>query len=99
MLTLPPSVKVWAATEPVDCRKSFTGLSTLVRSTLKLDPLSGHVFCFFNRSGDQVRLLYWDRSGYCVVAKRLERGRFKTPWTPGPEVGPTLELEAAEWSR
>lgn len=96
MLTLPPAVKVWASTEPVDCRKSFNGLSLTVRSVLRLDPLSGHLFCFFNRRGDQVRLLFWDRNGYTVVAKRLERGRFKTPWSEARLAGPAWELEAAE---
>jgi transposase len=96
MLMLPPAMKVWACTQPVDCRKSFNGLSATVRSVLRLNPLDGHLFCFFNRRADQVRLLFWDRNGYLVLAKRLEKGTFKTPWTGAPPTGPAWELEAAE---
>ena len=76
MLTLPPSVKLYVATQPVDVRKSFNGLSLYVQSVLQLCPTCGHLFIFFNRRKDQVRILYWDRSGYALWAKRLERGRF-----------------------
>jgi transposase len=79
MLTLPPSVQLYVATQPVDARKGFDGLSLYVQSVLQLSPLSGHLFIFFNRRRDQVRILYWDRSGYALWAKRLERGRFTLP--------------------
>jgi transposase len=58
-------------------RKSFDGLSALVLSALGLDPLSGHLFVFLNRRRDQVRILFFDRTGYAVVAKRLARGTFR----------------------
>ncbi len=77
MLTLPPSVKIYVAASPVDCRKSFDGLSSMVESTFGVDPLSGHMFVFLNRRGDQVRMLFFDRTGYCIVSKRLERGTFR----------------------
>ncbi len=77
MLTLPPSVKIYVAASPVDCRKSFNGLSSMVESTFRVDPLSGHLFVFLNRRGDQIRLLFFDRTGYCIVSKRLERGTFR----------------------
>lgn len=77
MLTLPPSVRIFVATCPCDLRKSFDGLSVLVESVLRHDPLSGHLFCFYNRRGNQVRVLYWDRSGWCLFAKRLAQGRFR----------------------
>lgn len=77
MLTLPPSVKIYVAASPVDCRKSFNGLSSMVESTFAVDPLSGHLFVFLNRRGDQVRMLFFDRTGYCIVSKRLERGTFR----------------------
>ena len=96
MLNLPPSVKLWACTEPEDFRKSFSGLSQAVRSVMRDDPLSGHVFCFFNRRRDQMRLLYWDRSGYVLVGKRLEKGRFKVPWEPGTLLTEKWELEPSE---
>lgn len=95
MLTLPPSVKLYVATQPVDARKSFNALSLYVQSVLQMSPMCGHLFIFFNRRGDQVRILYWERNGYALWAKRLERGRFAlTPklLTPG---GPA-SIEAAE---
>lgn len=95
MMTLPPSVQLYVATQPVDVRKSFSGLSLYVQTTMGQSPLSGHLFVFFNRRRDQVRILYWDRHGYALWGKRLERGRFAlTPklQTPG---GPAM-VEAAE---
>lgn len=77
MLTLPTAVRVYVAVTPVDMRKSFDGLSIAVTSILDLDPTSGHLFCFFNRRANQVRVLFWDRTGYCIYAKRLARGRFR----------------------
>lgn len=76
MLTLPPTVRVYVSVAPVDMRKSFDGLSIAVTSILDLDPTSGHLFCFFNRRANQVRVLFWDRTGYCIYAKRLARGHF-----------------------
>ncbi|MGH7179974.1 MAG: IS66 family insertion sequence element accessory protein TnpB [Tepidisphaeraceae bacterium] len=69
-------IRVFLYGPPTDMRKSFDGLYALVRNTLRQDPLSGHLFVFVNRRGTQVKVLYWDRSGFCVWAKRLERGRF-----------------------
>lgn len=97
MLTLPPAVRLYVATQPVDVRKSFDGLSLYVQSALRLSPLSGHLFVFFNRRRDQVRILFWDRSGYVVWAKRLERGRFSLPAALTEGTGP-VSLEAAELS-
>jgi transposase len=82
MLTLPPSVKIYIAASPVDCRKGFDGLSSMVESTFGVDPLSGHLFVFINRRGDQVRILFFDRTGYCIVSKRLERGTFRLARDP-----------------
>ena len=77
MLSLPPSVRVYVGLDPVDMRKSFDGLSGQVRGVLEKDPRSGHLFVFFNRRRDLVKVLVWDRSGYWVLAKRLERGTFQ----------------------
>lgn len=77
MLSLPPSVRVYVGVAAVDMRKSFDGLSSEVRGTLASDPRSGHLFVFFNRRRDMVKVLVWDRTGYWVMAKRLERGTFK----------------------
>lgn len=69
-------LRVWLYTRPTDMCKSFDGLSALVANTLNEDPLSGQLFVFINRKKTQMKVLYFDRSGYCVWAKRLERGKF-----------------------
>ena len=73
-------VRVFLYGHPVDMRKSFTGLYALTRQGLGQDPLSGHLFVFVNRRGDYLKCLYFDRTGFCLWAKRLERGRFVSNW-------------------
>lgn len=92
---LPPAVKLYVAVQPVSLRKGFDGLSLYTQTVLRLDPLSGHLFVFFNRKRDQVCLLFWDRSGYVLWKKRLERGRFRLPALVRGAV-PSAEIEAAE---
>ena len=79
MLSLPQAVRIWFALEPVDMRKSFRGLSGLVRERLADDPLSGHVFCFVNRRRTMMKLLVYDRTGFWIFYKKLSRGRFQLP--------------------
>lgn len=76
---------------PADMRKSFDGLYALARNELKLDPLSGQLFVFVNRRGTQMKVLYFDRSGFCVWAKRLESGRFISDWR-------TVRDQAMDWT-
>ena len=76
MLTFPSVVRVFVAASATDLRKSFDGLSILVASRLGQDPLWGDLFVFFNRRRTQVRVLFWDRTGYWIVAKKLARGTF-----------------------
>jgi transposase len=71
--------RILAYNEPVDMRKSFNGLVALVQSVLHEDPLSGSLYVFFNRRGNYMKLVTWDRTGYCLFAKKLERGRFRLP--------------------
>ncbi|WP_437986660.1 IS66 family insertion sequence element accessory protein TnpB [Sorangium sp. So ce117] len=97
MLTLPPSVRVYIAAEPTDLRKSFDGLSALVSQRFGADPLCGHLFVFRNRRGDQMRVLFWDRTGYMIVAKKLARGRFHLACDL-PKGATHVEVEAAELS-
>lgn len=76
-----PSVvrRILACREPVDMRKSFDGLIALTRGVLQEDPLSGSLFVFLNRRRNYLKLLYWDRTGFCLFAKRLERGHYVLP--------------------
>ena len=84
---------MFVATERVDGRKGIDGLSALVRSRFAEDPLSGTMFVFFSRRADRVRVLYWDRDGYVLMTKRLEKGTYRVPWYA--EQGRVV-IEAAE---
>jgi transposase len=97
MLTMPPSVRVYIAAQPTDLRKSFDGLSALVAQTFGQDPLCGHLFVFRNRRGDQMRVLFWDRTGYAILGKKLARGRFHLA-REVPAGATHVEVEAAELS-
>ena len=77
-LSAPPR-RILAYNDPVDMRKSFHGLVALVQGVLGEDPLSGCWYVFFNRRGNYVKLVTWDRTGYCLFAKQLEQGRFHLP--------------------
>ena len=79
MLQLPATIQVYLATGVTDMRKSINGLSMLVADQFEFDPFSGQLFCFCNRRRDIVKLLYWDRNGFCLWHKRLERDRFRWP--------------------
>ncbi len=93
MLTLPPGVSVLVATARIDGRKGIDGLSAIVRSQFAEDPLSGAMYVFFTRRGDRVRVLYFDRDGYVLVTKRLEKGVYRVPWE---NVDGRVAIEAAE---
>ena len=82
MLTLPASVRIFIAAEPVDLRRGFDGLAAATRSLIARDPLSGHVFAFLNRRRNRIKLLVWDRTGFLLLYKRLERGTFRIPSSP-----------------
>jgi transposase len=73
-------VRVHLYGRPTDMRKSFDGLYALTRQQMGLDPLSGRLFVFINRRATQMKVLYFDRSGFCVWSKRLEQGRFVSDW-------------------
>lgn len=79
MLTLPPSVRIYLASSATDMRKSIDGLMAIVRNAWTLDAYSGHLFVFASRRGDRIKVLCWDRGGFVLYYKRLERGRFKLP--------------------
>jgi len=95
VLSLPPSVGLFVATQPVDGRKGADSLMVLVRDVFHHDPLSGHLFIFFSRRCDRVRVVYWDRSGFAMWSKRLERGRFRPTFSADGELSANA-IEAAE---
>jgi len=95
MLTFPANVKLYLATEPADLRKSFNGLSMLVQHQFGLDVMAGHLFVFLNRKANQVRILFWDRDGFCIVAKKLERGTFRRS-KRGEDGKAHIEIDAAD---
>lgn len=89
MLSLPPSVRIYLCRVPADMRRSFDGLAAMAQSVIGQDPLSGHLFVFRNRRGDRIKILWWDRDGYALWAKRLEQGTFRFPEPTDGTVGIT----------
>lgn len=71
-------------TQPTDMRKSFDSLSGLVRSHLQADPFNGHVYVFVNKQRNRLKLLHWEKGGFTLYYKRLEKGQFELPATTQP---------------
>jgi len=92
MIGLPPSTKVFLACRPIDLRNGFDGLAAKVQQMIGADPFSGHLFLFRGKRGDYLKALYWDGSGLCLFAKRLEKSRFVWP----PIVDGTMTLSPAQ---
>ncbi len=105
MIPVPSNTRVWLAAGVTDMRRGFNTLAAQAEKTLAADPFSGHLFVFLNRRRDRVKILYWDKSGYCLWYKRLEAGQFHFPTTGFEqesmelEMGPlTLMLEGIDLS-
>ena len=79
---LPSHTRIYLAVGSTDMRKAINGLSILVEDQLDLDPFSGHLFVFCNRRRNMIKILYWDRNGFCLWQKRLEKHFFKWPESP-----------------
>ncbi len=94
MIHLPASVRVYLCLSPCDMRRSFDGLHALVTGAMRLDAFGGHLFVFSNRRRDRLKILYWDRDGFAVWAKRLEEGTYAMPFGPPEEA--RREISAQE---
>ena len=104
MITLPANTRIWIAAGVTDRRRGFIGLSALVQTKLEQSPMCGHVFVFRGRRGDLLKLLWFDGDGLCLLAKRLERGRFVWPQASSGRVALTpaqlsMLLEGIDWRR
>ena len=92
MLTLPPSVRIYLAVEPIDLRRGHDGLSAVVRGQWRMDLFAGHLFVFLGRRRNRCKILFWDRGGLVLYYKRLEKGRFQMPRVTAD--GRAVELDA-----
>jgi transposase len=97
MLTFPANVRLFLANRAIDGRKSFNGLAAVVEGEFGQAPMSGDLFVFLNRRGTQVRLLFWDRDGFWLMAKRLEMGTFRRVRQASEDVA-HVEIDAADLS-
>lgn len=91
---LPPSVKIFMSDRPVDMRRGVDGLMAIVRRQWREDVFSGHLFIFLGTRFDRLKILYWDKNGFVVYYKRLERGRFKQPKVRHNQTA--IELDSTE---
>lgn len=80
---IPSSVRIFVCTEPQDMRRSFDGLARAAREVLDQDPQGGALFCFVNKRANRLKILWWDRNGYCLLYKRLHRAIFVMPKIDG----------------
>ncbi|MBM3359667.1 MAG: IS66 family insertion sequence element accessory protein TnpB [Betaproteobacteria bacterium] len=104
MIALPAGTRVWVAAGVTDMRKGMDGLAALVQTALSENPFSGHLFVFRGRRGDLVKLVWFDGDGLCLLAKRLERGRFVWPQAQSGTVALSaaqlsMLLEGIDWRR
>lgn len=96
MLNIAPSTKVFVCSQLVNMRYSFDALSGLVTTHFGMNPLCGHVFVFFSRRRDRMKLLFWDMDGFALYYKRLDRGTFS--WVTDLELNEGGEMEASDFS-
>ena len=93
MSFLPSKTRVFLCLAHTDMRKSFDKLAALVKEVVRGDPLSEDLYVFRNRVQDRMKILFWDRSGFCLFYKRLEKGRFSFPTVASAD---GVEIDHAE---
>ena len=91
---IPTSVRIFVCTEPQDMRRSFDGLALAAREILGVDPQSGALLCFVNKRNNRLKVLWWDRNGYCLLYKRLHRALFELP--SGDSSSPALKIDGQQ---
>ncbi len=96
MLNLPPSTRIFICSQPIDMRIAFDGLSGMVTNHFGANPLCGHLFVFFSRRRDRMKILFWDLDGYVLYYKRLEKGSFS--WLSDFDLGPDKEILSSEFA-
>jgi hypothetical protein len=96
MLNIPSSTKIFLCTESVDMRKSFDALAGMVETHFGKNPLSGHLFCFFSKRRDRMKILAWDVDGFILYYKRLEQGTFA--WIADAKTLPGSEILASDFA-
>jgi len=96
MLTLPSSVRIFVYTQPADMRCGFNKLSMFASGFMGYDPLSGHLFVYFNKRGDKCKILFWDRTGFCIWYKHLQEGTFERIANPSSRA--SLEIDMTRLS-
>ena len=92
---LPRSVRIWLALEPTDMRRGHDGLMAIAKKALGLDPYSGHLVVFLGKRRDRCKVVFFDRGGFVLYYKRLERGRFSLPKLP-TDGSPSVVLDSTE---
>jgi transposase len=97
MLSVSRTTKIFLYGGPADLRRGYDGLAAIVDDTMQEDPLSGSLFLFVNKRGNRIKLLYWDRDGYAIWMKRLERGSFEVPGPHDPSVA-SIKLTSSQLS-
>lgn len=79
MINLPAGCQIYLAMDPINMHASFDRLALLVEEIIQQSPLNGHLFVFRNRQKDKIKILWWDRNGFWIFYRRIEKGRFKIP--------------------
>lgn len=96
MLNINPSTRVFVCSKPIDMRYAFDALSWLVKSHFEMNPLSSHIFVFFSRRRDRMKLLFWDSDGFVLYYKRLERGTYS--WVLDLDLDAGGEIQASDFA-